>query len=363
MSALDAAAVRPGRLVAGPIAVAALVALPIVTALLCLSAGRYQVSVAHVFGILFHELFGRLGFAAGDWLPSGWVPVEWSATERIVVTTVRLPRVLMAGIAGAGLALSGAVLQGMFRNPLVGPQTIGAASGASLGGVVAILLFGFGLPVHVGAFAGAALALAAVVLMHRGDGVSPVLTLVLAGVVVGAFCGALVGFVTFIADPEVKLPGIVFWLLGSFAAASWPNVVLLTLCSLLGGGVMLAMRWRVNVLSLGDEEAMSLGVDPRRDRLILLAAACLAISAQVAVSGTIGWVGLVIPNLVRMVVGADHRRLLPVSTVTGAAFLMAADTLARDLSAAEIPVGIVTAIIGTPVFAWLLRRHARGQGA
>jgi iron complex transport system permease protein len=363
MTTFDTAAVRAGRPIALPIAIAALVALPIATALLCLSAGRYQVPAAHVFGILLHELLGGFRLAAADWLPSGLATVSWTPTERIVVTTVRLPRVLMAGIAGAGLALSGAVLQGMFRNPLVGPQTIGAASGASLGGVVAILLFGFGLPVPVGAFAGAALALAAVLIVHRGDGISPVLTLVLAGVVVGAFCGALVGFVTFIADPEVKLPGIVFWLLGSFAAANWPNVALLAACSLVGGGVMLAMRWRVNVLSLGDEEALSLGVDPRRDRLILLAVTCVAVSAQVAVSGTIGWVGLVIPNLVRMVVGADHRRLLPISAVAGAAFLMAADTLARDLSAAEIPVGIVTAIIGTPVFAWLLRRHARGQAA
>ncbi|NEW87449.1 iron ABC transporter permease, partial [Rhodopseudomonas sp. WA056] len=314
-------------------------------------------------GMLLPDCLSLVGLDPSGWLPPGWAAANWTPTERIVVTTVRLPRVLMAGIAGAGLALSGAVLQGMFRNPLVGPQTIGAASGASLGGVVAILLFGFGLPVHLGAFCGAALALAAVLLVHRGDGVSPVLTLVLAGVVVGAFCGALVGFVTFIADPEVKLPGIVFWLLGSFAAASWPNLALLAACTIAGGGVMLAMRWRVNVLSLGDEEARALGVEPGRDRVILLAATCLAISAQVAVSGTIGWVGLVIPNLVRMVVGADHRRLLPVSAVAGAAFLMSADTLARDLSAAEIPVGIVTAIVGTPVFAWLLRRHARGQAA
>ena len=343
MSTLDTAAVRPGHPTATSLIAAALVLLPIVTALLCLSAGRYHVPAAHVFGILLHELFASFRLDAANWLPAGWGAASWTPTERIVVTTVRLPRVLMAGIAGAGLALSGAVLQGMFRNPLVGPQTIGAASGASLGGVVAILLFGFGLPVHLGAFAGAAIALAAVL--------------------IGAFCSALVGFVTFIADPEVKLPGIVFWLLGSFAASSWPNLALLATCTILGGGVMLAMRWRVNVLSLGDEEARTLGVEPGRDRVILLGATCLAVSAQVAVSGTIGWVGLVIPNLVRMVVGADHRRLLPVSAVAGAAFLMAADTLARDLSAAEIPVGIVTAIVGTPVFAWLLRRHARGQTA
>jgi iron complex transport system permease protein len=268
---------------------------------------------------------------------------------------------LTAAIAGAGLSLCGAVLQGLFRNPLVGPQTIGVSSGAALGGVTAILFFGFGPLVQFGAFAGAAAALLAVLAIHRGDSLSPILTLVLAGVVVSAFCSALVGLATYVADPETKLPDIVFWLLGSFASATWPKVWLLSVCTAVSGVVLLGMRWRINVLSLGDEDARTLGVQPARDRIILLTATCLAISAQVGVSGTIGWVGLVIPNLARLVVGADHRRLLPVSTLMGAVFLVVADTLARNLTAAEIPVGIVTAIVGTPVFAYLLRRNATSK--
>ncbi len=150
-----------------------------------------------------------------------------------------------------------------------------AASGAALGGVVCDLFFGFGLGVQVGAFVGAALALVAVLAIHRSDGLSPILTLVLAGVVVSAFCGALVGLVTYVADPETKLPGIVFWLLGSFAAANWTKLALISLCTLVAGIVMLGMRWRVNVLSLGDEDARSLGINPARDRLILITATCL----------------------------------------------------------------------------------------
>jgi iron complex transport system permease protein len=310
-------------------------------------SGRYQVPFVHVVAILAAHVI--------DLTPT------WTPTELIVVEVVRLPRVLTAAIAGAGLSLCGAVLQGLFRNPLVGPQTIGVSSGAALGGVTAILFFGFGSFVQVGAFIGAAAALLAVLAIHRSDSLSPILTLVLAGVVVSAFCGALVGLATYVADPETKLPDIVFWLLGSFASANWPKLWLLSVCTAISGVVLLGMRWRINVLSLGDDDARTLGVHPARDRVILLTATCLAISAQVGVSGTIGWVGLVIPNLARLIVGADHRRLLPVSTLMGAVFLVVADTLARDLTAAEIPVGIVTAIVGTPVFAYLLRRNASSR--
>jgi iron complex transport system permease protein len=291
------------------------------------------------------------------------IKTTWTPAEAIVVETVRLPRVFAAAIAGAGLSLCGAVLQAIFRNPLVGPQTIGAASGAALGGVTVIFVVGFGPFVQLGAFAGAALALITVLAIHRNDSLSPILTLVLAGVVVSAFCSALVGLVTYLADPETTLQVIVFWLLGSFASSTWPQLDLIGFCTAIAAIILIGMRWRINVLSLGDEEARTLGVDPARDRLILLAAACLAISSQVAVSGIIGWVGLIVPNLARMIVGADNRQLLPVSALLGAIFLMVADTLARSLTPAEIPVGIITAIIGTPIFALLLRRNTRGSGS
>lgn len=239
--------------------------------LVSLASGRYHVPVGHVVAMLWSDVAGS--------------QPTWTATESMVVHTVRLPRILMAALAGAGLSLCGGVLQGMFRNPLVGPQTIGASSGAALGGAVAILIFGFGWAVEIGAFMGAAAALFAVLLLHRGDGLSSILALVLAGVVISAFCGAIVGLATYLADPETKLPGLVFWLLGSFAAATWPKLALLAIVSVPAILVLLGMRWRVNVLSLGDEEARSLGVHPGRDRLILLGAVCLAVSAQVAAPG------------------------------------------------------------------------------
>lgn len=327
----------------------ALAASLILVLLWSVASGRYQVPFNTVLSIILSHLVA--------------VKATWTATEAVVVETVRLPRVLTAAVAGAGLALCGAVLQAIFRNPLVGPQTIGASSGAALGGVTVIYLVGFGPLVQIGAFGGAALALVAVLAFHRSDNLSPILTLVLAGVVVSSFCSALVGLVTYLADPETTLQVIVFWLLGSFASSTWPQFGLVAVCTTFAAAVLIGMRWRVNVLSLGDDEARALGVNPVRDRLILLAAACLAISSQVAVSGTIGWVGLIIPNLARMMVGADNRRLLPVSTLLGAIFLVAADTLARSLTPAEIPVGIITALVGTPIFALLLRRTTRSGAA
>ncbi len=323
-----------------------LVASLVTITLFALAAGRYTVPIGHIVSILLSPI--HLG--AHDWTPD----------EQIVVETVRLPRIVIAGLVGAGLALCGSVLQGLFRNPLVGPQTIGASSGAALGGVTAILFFGFGPAVQLGAFLGAGTALASVLALQRSDGQSPLLTLVLAGVVVSAFCSAIVGLATFVADPDTELPGIVFWLLGSFAAADWHRVLLVAVFCLGGGAVLIGMRWRVNVLSLGDEEARLLGLNPAKDRLILLAAICLIVSAQVAVSGTIGWIGLVVPNLARFVMGADHRKLLPFAAVMGAVFMILADTLARSLTPAEIPVGIITAIVGTPVFAYLLRNAIVG---
>lgn len=344
-----AAAMQPSRKVSLAALYSALVATLAFVMLWSIASGRYHVPFRTVLTIVSAYFVD--------------IKTTWTPAEAIVVETVRLPRVLVAAIAGAGLSLCGATLQGIFRNPLVGPQTIGAASGAALGGVIVIFMVGFGPMVQIGAFAGAALALIAVFAIHRTENLSPILTLVLAGVVVSAFCSALVGLVTYLADPETTLQVIVFWLLGSFASSTWPQLDLISVCTSAAAIVLIGMRWRVNVLSLGDEEARTLGVDPARDRLILLAAACLAISSQVAVSGIIGWVGLIIPNLARMIVGADHRQLLPVSAFLGAIFLMAADTLARSLTPAEIPVGIITAIVGTPIFALLLRRNTGASGS
>lgn len=312
-----------------------------------LGAGRYGIPFPRVIAIVLAPL-SRLE-----------APV--TQTEAAVVYTVRLPRILLALLSGAGLALSGAALQGVFRNPLVGPQTIGVSSGAAFGGVLAILL---SLP-RAGLLASSfVFGLAALVLVYVLNGIVArrnILALVLAGVVVSGFFGALVSLVQYIADAEDKLPAMVFWLLGSFATANWEKLELALLPVLIGSVLLIALRWRINLLSLGDEDARALGVRVDRLRwLVLMLVACI-VAAQVAVSGTIGWVGLVVPHLARMLVGPDHRVMMPVSLIIGALFLLAIDTVARTATGSEIPLGILTALIGTPVFALVLRRTQRGE--
>lgn len=328
----------------------ALAALLAVTAIASLGLGRFDLSPGRVLGVLL-----------SPWLAPAKpvVPVEWS-----VVVVVRLPRVVMAVLAGAGLALAGATLQGLFRNPLVGPQVVGVSSGAAFGGTLAILAGWQHLGLVGAAFAFGLSALVLVWLLSAAVSRSNILVLVLAGVVVSGFFGALVSLVQFLADSQDTLPVIVFWLLGSFATADAGKAALLAGPVIGCGAVLLALRWRINILSMGDEDARALGVPVAGLRWLLLVLTALIVSAQVAVSGMIGWVGLVVPHLARMLVGADHRVLLPASALLGGTFLLLVDDVARSISAVEIPLGILTALIGTPMFAVLLwrTRERRSDG-
>lgn len=323
-----------------------LVAALVLGALISVALGRYAVPIETVAAILWSQI----------------VPAEptWSVAQETVVLLVRVPRVLLAIVVGAGLAASGAALQGIFRNPLVGPQIVGVSSGAAFGGALAILLGVSSLGLVANAIVFALVALLAVGLMCRVDGRSPVLMLVLAGLVVSAFFAALVSLLIYVADPETKMPGIVFWLMGSLATASYPKLMIAAVGVGAGGVVLMRLRWRINLLSLGDEEARALGVRVELTRWLLLGAVCTIVAAQVSVSGVIGWVGLVVPHLARLLVGSDHRVLLPASALLGAIYMLVIDDLARSLTPGEIPLGILTAIVGAPLFALLLRRrHGR----
>jgi len=270
--------------------------------------------------------------------------------------------VLLSVLAGSSLALCGAALQGAFRNPLVGPQILGISSGAAFGGCAAILLFS-SLWATLGlAFAGGLLAVAIVYLLGRTQGRTTILMLVLAGVVTSAFFSALISLATYFADPNDSLPAIVFWLMGSFATASYVKLAAAALPIALGMGLLYALRFRINVLSLGDEQASAMGIAVEPLRWVLLGCATLVVSASVAVSGTVGWVGLVVPHIARMLVGPDHRVLLPASALLGGTYMVWVDTVARSATSAEIPLGVITALIGAPLFAWLLRR-TQGRGA
>jgi iron complex transport system permease protein len=297
-------------------------------------------------------------------LPAPLAPLPAAdPAEDIVVTIVRLPRVILVALCGAGLGLAGAALQGMMRNPLVGPDIVGISAGAASGGILAIL-FDLGGPGQVAAaFAGGMLALSlawGLSRLGKGGGVLP---MVLAGIIVAAFFSAMNGLVQYVADPESKLPAMVYWLIGSFAGASAQKLAWVAPPLLVAGGLLLALRWRINLLSLGDLDARALGVRVEGLRWAVVALVALIVAAQVSASGMVGWVGLVVPHCARMLVGADHRRLLPASALIGGLFLLAMDDLARTLSAQELPIGVLTAVVGTPVFAFLFwRLQARGWG-
>lgn len=326
----------------------ALLSLP-VTAVVALGIGRYEIAPGDVALIL----------AANVW------PIEpsWSGAAERVVELIRLPRVLSAMLAGAALGMTGAALQGIFRNPLVGPQIIGVTSGAAFGGALAIFLFGTALALIGLAFAFGLLAVALVYALARVEGRAPALTLVLAGVVVSAAFSSLTSLLTYLADPDNTLAAIVYWLMGSFATASYAKLGILSATVVLALLLLWLLRFRINVLSLGDEEAAAMGIAVERSRWLILGSVALAVAGIVSVAGVVGWVGLVVPHIARMLVGPDHRRLLPASALFGAVYLLLIDTLARSVTAAEIPLGILTALIGAPVFAVMLRRlQLKGWG-
>ncbi len=309
-------------------------------------AGRFPVSRGEIAWVLWSQITGA---------PSG-VP---AATETVILQ-VRGPRVVAAFLVGAALAIAGAAFQGLFRNPLGAPDILGASSGAALGAVLGIF-FSLGVLAIQGlAFAGGLVAVTAVYLIGTSIRArDPVLVLVLAGVVLGSLLGAGVGLVKYLADPYNQLPAMTFWLLGSLSAVNTQDLLPLLGPVLIGSTALLLLRHRMNAMSLSEEEARALGVPTRWFRIAIVAGATLVTSASVATAGIVGWVGLVVPHLARSLVGPDFARLLPVSAILGGGFLLFIDTLARTMAPVEVPLGILTAVVGTPFFIWLLASVSR----
>jgi iron complex transport system permease protein len=307
---------------------------------LAFTVGRYPVTLAELADVLWARATGAQSTAP-------------PAVENVVLL-VRGPRVLAAVLVGGALAVAGTAFQGLFRNPLVSPDILGASSGAALGAVLGIF-FSLGvIGIESLAFAGGLAAVAAVYvigsLLQSRD---PILVLVLTGVVVGALLGAGVGLVKYLADPYNQLPAMTFWLLGSLAATTVADLLPLIGPVALGTIVLVALRWRLNVMSLPEDEARALGLATGPLRIAIAATATLVTSASVT-SGIIGWVGLVVPHLARALVGPDFPRLIPTAALLGGGYLLFIDTLARTAAPVEIPLGILTAVIGTPFFIWLL---------
>jgi len=280
-----------------------------------------------------------------------------------VVAEVRLPRILCSAIVGSGLALAGVVFQGILLNPLADPYTLGVSAGAAFGASLALVLnlTFLGLyTVPLAAFLGALITLAAVIWLSWEDGRISGNNLILSGVIVAAILAAGIGFIKYVADEQVAI--IIFWLMGSFVSRSWLDVQLTLAAVLLGGGVAFFYARDLNILSLGQRSADSLGVDTNRVRLILLIAASLMTAVCVSVSGIIGFVGLIIPHLLRFLIGPDNRRLLPAAALAGALLLLGADTLTRVVLPNEIPIGVLTALIGGPYFCYIFRRRRPAGG-
>lgn len=292
--------------------------------------------------------------------PPGVGSAGTPAVMETVIWQLRVPRMLASVLVGSCLAAAGAAYQSMFRNPLVSPDILGVSAGAGLGAVAAIVL---GLPswmVQALAFVGGMLAVGIVYVVARQvRGYDPVLVLVLAGVAVGTFLGALISLLKILADPYTQLASITFWLLGGLSAVRMGDLAWAVPIALLALMPLILLRWRINVLSLRDDEAQALGLNVTRLRLVLIAAATLMTASVVSFAGIVGWVGLVIPHMARMIVGPVFSRLLPASLLLGASFLVVMDTLARSVSTIELPLGVLTSIMGAPFFLYLLARRRR----
>jgi iron complex transport system permease protein len=328
------------------VALFAMILVPLAALYVSLFVGRFTVPAADVARILASRLWP--------------IAPDWPASVETIVLQIRLPRAILAMFVGAGLSVSGAAFQGMFRNPLVSPDILGVTAASGFGAALALLLSRGAFELELIAFLFGILGVGLTYLLARTYRSTPMLMLVLSGVIVAAFFSALLSGAKYLADPDSKLPAITYWLLGSLNGSSMLSLSLALPPIILGGAGLMLVRWRLNVLSMGDEEARSLGVRTDRLKGIIIVCTTLITAAAVSVCGIVGWVGLVIPHLARMWVGPDHRALLPAACSIGATYLLLIDDVARTASASEIPLGILTAIVGAPFFAYLLRKTQGG---
>ncbi|MCQ2737317.1 MAG: iron ABC transporter permease [archaeon] len=323
------------------ISIILLIFLPLILFFTSFLLGRYPISPIDVINTILCPIFPQL---------------EVSPTITTIVFEIRLPRILAAIVVGAALAMAGAAFQSIFKNPIVSPDLLGVSNGAGFGAALAILISGAGVVTQMFAFAFGIISVSVTYLISRAYKAGGILILVLSGVAISAFFSALISTIKFIADPDDKLPEIVYWLMGSLASITIDQLIMIIIPIIVGTIILLTLRWHMNLLAMGDEEAQSLGLNPTRLRLLIIAGCTLLTSAAVSVSGIIGWMGLIIPHMARMIVGPDNKILIPASLSFGASFLLLIDNISRAIISIEIPIGILTAIIGVPIFLYLLKR-------
>lgn len=313
---------------------------PFVAMIFCLGIGRYQISVPDTLRALWTVITGG----------------EVEATVYSVLFNVRLPRILLALFVGVGLAVAGASFQSLFSNPLATPDTLGVATGASFGAVLALLLSDNMVMVQLMALLFGLISLFITCMVSKMNGKSTIIMVVLSGMVVSSIFQALVSLAKYVADPEEELPAITYWLMGSMSRATAQSLMIGVPFIVAGIAILFALRWRLNILSLQEDEAKSLGVDVKKLRLLVMVASTMVTASCVSMCGQVGWVGLLIPHAARMIYGSDNKKLIPACIGIGATFMVIIDTFARAATAAEIPVSILTALIGAPFFVLLLRK-------
>lgn len=308
--------------------------------------GRYPVSPGTVVYILASQIVD--------------IPQTWTDTAEIIVLHVRLPRILSAIMIGAALSVSGAAYQSLFKNPLVSPAILGVSAGAGFGAALGMLFRMSGIGIQSLAFVFALIAVGSSFLLGQVFGKRSIVVLVLGGMVISAIFQALISVIKFWADPIDTLPSITFWLMGSLAKVTNDDIWLVTPLIVVSMFIMFVLRWRLQVLSIGEEEAAALGVNVGRIQTLVVFSATLMTAAAVSIGGIIGWVGLMVPHVARMLVGPDFRHVFPVSLLLGSGYLLVVDTISRTVGTTEIPLGVLTALIGAPFFIVLLTRIKRG---
>ncbi len=327
--------------------------------------GRYPVSPLDVIKVLLYQFTVLMYSITPDFAKdavSQVIPIAHTYPDiwDTIVIGIRLPRILAAMLIGASLALAGTSFQGLFRNPLVSPDILGVSQGAGLGAALAILLSGNWIAIEISAFCFALMAVGVSFFLSRVVKGNPTLSLILAGMAIGSLFGAFLALMKYAADPIDQLPAITYWLMGSLASIKSQDLLFAAIPMLIGITILILIRWRFNVLAMGEEEAQALGVDTGKLRTIIVLCCTMITASAVCISGTIGWVGLVIPHIGRLLVGPNHKSLIPVCLLLGAAYLLLIDDIARLVASVEIPIGILTAIIGAPFFIYLLKRGGKG---
>lgn len=313
--------------------------------LVSVSIGRYKIPISLIFKVVIGKILN--------------LNLNVDPNLNIVIFNIRLPRIIFAMLVGSALSQSGVSFQGLFNNPLVSPYILGISGGAGFGAAIGILFFNNFLYVSFFSFFFSIISVMLTILVSKFSISTSSVNLVLSGFIIGSFFTSLLSLLKYYADPFVKLPSIVFWLMGSFNSVTNGELVTSLPIFIIGIALLMLLRWKLNILSLGDEEAIILGENPKIIRMMIILICSLLTAISVSFCGIIGWVGLAVPHIARLIIGPDYRFLLPVSALLGSLYLLSIDNISRTLTTSEIPIGILTSIIGAPIFIYVLRRASK----